>query len=88
VIYGIGPSFDGNLTRKHLQTDTPWNTYTRSGLPPTPIALPGIAALDAAANPRETNALYFVSRGDGSHQFSATLAEHNAAVRRWQLGQR
>lgn len=88
VIYGIGPSFDGNLTRKHLQTDTPWNTYTRGGLPPTPIALPGIAALDAAANPRETNALYFVSRGDGSHQFSATLDEHNAAVRRWQLGQR
>lgn len=88
VIYGIGPAFDGNLTRKHLQTDTPWNTYTRSGLPPTPIALPGMAALEAAANPRETDALYFVSRGDGSHQFSATLAEHNAAVRRWQLGQR
>lgn len=88
VIYGIGPAFDGNLTRAHLTTDTPWNTYTRGGLPPTPIAMPGVAALEAAANPRETEALYFVARGDGSHQFSATLAEHNAAVRRWQLGRR
>jgi UPF0755 protein len=88
VIYGVGAAFDGNLTRRHLETDTPWNTYTRGGLPPTPIAMPGVAALEAAANPRETDALYFVARGDGSHQFSATLAEHNAAVRRWQLGRR
>lgn len=88
VIYGLGAAFDGNLTRRHLEIDTPWNTYTRAGLPPTPIALPGVAALEAAANPRETDALYFVARGDGSHQFSATLDEHNAAVRRWQLGRR
>jgi UPF0755 protein len=85
VIYGLGAAFDGNLTRAHLMADTPWNTYTRSGLPPTPIAMPGRAALEAAANPRETDALYFVSRGDGSHHFSATLDEHNAAVRRYQL---
>ncbi len=88
VIYGLGAAFDGNLTRRHLESDTPWNTYTRGGLPPTPIAMPGVSALEAAANPRETDALYFVARGDGSHHFSATLAEHNAAVRRWQLGQR
>lgn len=88
VIYGVGPGFDGNLTRRHLQTDTPWNTYTRGGLPPTPIAMPGLPALAAAAHPADGKTLYFVSRGDGSHQFSATLAEHNAAVRRWQLGQR
>lgn len=86
VIYGIGPGFDGNLTRRHLETDTPWNTYTRAGLPPTPIALVGRAALEAAARPLEGRDLYFVARGDGSHQFSATLAEHNAAVRRYQLG--
>jgi UPF0755 protein len=85
VIYGVGPSFDGNLTRAHLQTDTPWNTYTRGGLPPTPIAAPGRAALRAVAQPADGEALYFVARGDGSHQFSATLREHNAAVARWQL---
>jgi UPF0755 protein len=85
VIYGVGPSFDGNLTRAHLQTDTPWNTYTRAGLPPTPIAAPGRAALRAVAQPADGEALYFVARGDGSHQFSATLGEHNAAVARWQL---
>jgi UPF0755 protein len=85
VIYGVGPSFDGNLTRAHLQTDTPWNTYTRGGLPPTPIAAPGRAALRAVAQPADGDALYFVARGDGSHQFSATLREHNAAVARWQL---
>jgi UPF0755 protein len=86
VIYGIS-DFDGNLTRAHLTTDTPWNTYTRSGLPPTPIAMPGREALLAAVDPAPGNTLYFVSRGDGSHVFSATLDEHNAAVRRYQLRQ-
>ena len=88
VIYGLGEGFDGNLTRRHLTTDTLWNTYTRTGLPPTPIAMAGRAALEAAANPLDGDALYFVSKGDGSHQFSRTLSEHNAAVRRYQLGQR
>ncbi|MGQ0799995.1 MAG: endolytic transglycosylase MltG [Pseudomarimonas sp.] len=88
VIYGLGESFNGNLTRAHLQTDTPWNTYTRAGLPPTPIALPGVAALRAAVSPAPGDTLYFVARGDGSHQFSRSLAEHNAAVRRYQLRQR
>ena len=82
VIDGIGPAFDGNLTRKHLQTDTPYNTYTRHGLPPTPIAMPGRAAISAALNPAGGNELYFVATGlgDGSHKFSATKAEHDAAV--------
>jgi len=82
VIYGIGPGFDGNLTRKHLQTDTPYNTYRRGGLPPTPIAMPGRAAINAALNPAEGEELYFVATGldDGSHKFSATKAEHDAAV--------
>ncbi len=88
VIYGLGEAFDGNLTRAHLRADTPWNTYTRGGLPPTPIALPGMAALRAAVTPAPGDTLYFVSRGDGSHQFSRSLSEHNAAVRRFQLGQR
>ena len=88
VIYGVGRAFDGNLTRLHLQTDTPWNTYTREGLPPTPIALPGRASLLASAHPENGNALFFVSKGDGSHQFSATLQEHNDAVRRYQQGGR
>lgn len=87
VIYGVGDGFDGNLTRVHLTTDTPWNTYTRSGLPPTPIAMPGRDALLAAVDPAPGETLYFVSRGDGSHVFSATLEEHNAAVRRYQLRQ-
>jgi UPF0755 protein len=87
VIYGVGDSFDGNLTRVHLTPDTPWNTYTRSGLPPTPIAMPGREALFAAVDPAPGETLYFVSRGDGSHVFSATLEEHNAAVRRYQLRQ-
>jgi UPF0755 protein len=86
VIYGLGPEFSGRLRRVHLETDTPWNTYTRHGLPPTPIALPGRAALEAAVNPAEGDTLYFVSRGDGTHQFSRTLAEHNRAVRRYILG--
>ncbi len=85
VIYGLGERFDGNLRRVDLQTDTPYNTYTRAGLPPTPIAMPGAASLRAAVQPAETNAIYFVARGDGSSQFSATLEEHNAAVRRYIL---
>jgi UPF0755 protein len=88
VIYGIGPTFDGNLTRAQLQSDTPYNTYTREGLPPTPIALPGRASLLASAHPDSSPALFFVSKGDGSHQFSATLQEHNDAVRRYQQGGR
>lgn len=84
VIYGVGTRYDGNLRKIDLQTDTPYNTYTRAGLPPTPIALPGEAAIRAALNPARTTALYFVARGDGSHVFSATLAEHNRAVNRYQ----
>lgn len=84
VIYGMGAAFDGNLRRRDLQTDTPWNTYTREGLPPTPIAMPGLASLNAALNPAEGDMLYFVARGDGSSQFSRTLDEHNAAVTKYQ----
>lgn len=84
VIYGLGPAFDGNLRRVDLQTDTPYNTYTRNGLPPTPIAMPGRDALMAAVQPATTRALYFVARGDGSSEFSATLAEHNRAVNKFQ----
>ncbi|MFW5927157.1 MAG: endolytic transglycosylase MltG, partial [Wenzhouxiangella sp.] len=80
VIYGLDDDFEGRLRRVHLQTDHPWNTYTRHGLPPTPIALPGREALEAAANPAPGTALYFVSRGDGTHQFSDSLLEHNRAV--------
>ncbi len=86
VIYGMGDKFDGNLRKRDLQTDTPWNTYTRAGLPPTPIAMPGKAALLAAVRPAPTKALYFVARGDGSSQFSATLDEHNRAVNKFQRG--
>ncbi len=86
VIYGLGKAFDGNLRRIHLQTDNPWNTYTRGGLPPTPIAMPGKAALFAAVQPAQTQALYFVAKGDGSSHFSATLDEHNRAVNRYQRG--
>jgi len=83
VIYGLGDAFDGNLRRLDLERDTPYNTYTRAGLPPTPIALPGNASLEAATDPENTDALYFVAtgRGDGSHYFSATLEEHEHAVR-------
>ena len=88
VIYGLGPKFDGNLRKRDLLADTPWNTYTRTGLPPTPIAMPSMDALLAAVQPAQTEALYFVARGDGSSEFSATLAEHNRAVRKYQLGQR
>ncbi len=82
VIYGIGPGFNGNLTRNDLQTDTPYNTYTRRGLPPTPIAMPGRAAINAALNPADGKELYFVATGlgDGSHKFSETKEEHDAAV--------
>ena len=86
VIYGLGEHFDGNLRKRDLQADTPWNTYTRAGLPPTPIAMPGKAALMAAVQPEATKALYFVARGDGSSHFSATLDEHNRAVNRYQRG--
>ena len=86
VIYGLGEAFDGNLKRSHLRTDTPWNTYTRAGLPPTPIAMPGKAALMAAVQPASSRALYFVAKGDGSSQFSETLEAHNRAVNRYQRG--
>lgn len=88
VIYGFGEDFEGRLRRVHLQTDHPWNTYTRHGLPPTPIALPGLRSLEAAANPAEGTALFFVARGDGTHHFSDTLQEHNAAVNRYIRGRR
>ncbi len=81
VIYGLGDGFNGNLTRADLTRDTPWNTYTRRGLPPTPIAMPGRAALIAATRPAKTDALYFVAAGGGRHTFSATLEQHNVAVR-------
>lgn len=84
VIYGMGDKFDGNLRKRDLLTDTPYNTYTRDGLTPTPIALPGLAAIQAALHPAQSNALYFVARGDGSSYFSSTLAEHNNAVNRYQ----
>ena len=85
VIYGMGERYDGNIRKQDLTTDTPWNTYTREGLPPTPIAMPGEGALRAAMHPAESDFLYFVSRGDGSHEFSRTLVEHNRAVARYQL---
>jgi UPF0755 protein len=88
VIYGLGKDFDGNLTRKHLQSPGPYNTYLNPGLPPTPIALPGREAIRAALHPEPGDALYFVARGDGSHEFSATLEQHNRAVREFQLRRR
>lgn len=84
VIYGLGTRFDGNLTRTHLQTDTAYNSYTRAGLPPTPISLPGEASIAAVLQPPVIDALYFVARGDGTSEFSRTLDEHNRAVARWQ----
>ncbi len=86
VIYGLGASFDGNLRKRDLLADTPYNTYTRGGLPPTPIAMPGLASLHTALHPVSSQALYFVARGDGSSQFSRTLDEHNQAVNRYQRG--
>ena len=88
VIYGLGDNYDGNIHRRDLDADTPYNTYTRSGLPPTPIALPGKAALAAVMHPASGNALYFVARGDGTHQFSDTLEAHNTAVGKFQLGKK
>ncbi|MFY7866956.1 endolytic transglycosylase MltG [Roseateles sp.] len=86
VIYGLGEAFDGNLRKRDLQTDTPFNTYTRGGLPPTPIAMPGKASLLAALHPAQSRALYFVARGDGSSEFSEDLAAHNRAVNKYQRG--
>lgn len=89
VIYGLGAGFDGNLRRKHLlEESNPYNTYRHSGLPPSPIALPGKAAIHAALHPDDGKTLYFVARGDGGHKFSATLADHNKAVRKYQLQRR
>jgi len=88
VIYGLGRAFDGNIRRRDLRKETPYNTYLHRGLPPTPIAMPGREAVLAALNPLSGNELYFVARGDGGHQFSATLKEHNAAVVKYQLGGR
>jgi UPF0755 protein len=87
VIYGLGDKFDGNLRKRDLEADSPYNTYVHEGLPPTPIALPGQASLDAATRPPKTAYLYFVSRGDGTSEFSANLADHNRAVAKFQLGQ-
>ncbi len=88
VIYGLGPEFDGNIRRRHLREDTPYNTYTRFGLPPSPIALPGRAAIHAALHPADGDTLFFVAKGDGSHYFSKTLEEHENAVREYQLKRR
>ncbi|MEZ0238405.1 MAG: endolytic transglycosylase MltG [Methylophilaceae bacterium] len=85
VIYGLGETFDGNLRKRDLLQDNEYNTYTRSGLPPTPIAMPGMAAIEAALHPAQSKALYFVGKGDGSHAFSSSLHEHNRAVTRYQL---
>lgn len=86
VIYGLGDKFDGNLRKRDLETDTPYNTYLRDGLPPTPIAFPGQTSIDAATNPPRSTFLYFVARGDGSSEFSSNLAEHNRAVAKYQRG--
>jgi UPF0755 protein len=84
VIYGMGDKFDGNLRKGDLTSDTPYNTYTRKGLTPTPIALPGLAAIQATLHPAPSRALYFVARGDGTSQFSNSLIDHNNAVNRYQ----
>ena len=86
VIYGLGETFDGNLRKRDLQNDTPYNTYTRGGLPPTPIAMPGLASIQAAMHPAANDMLYFVARGDGNSHFSRTLDEHNKAVSKYQKG--
>ncbi len=85
VIYGLGENYDGNLHKRDLLKDTPYNTYTRAGLPPSPIAMPGLASLQAAVHPADSKALYFVARGDGSHAFSETLSDHNRAVFKYQI---
>jgi UPF0755 protein len=84
VIYGMGENFDGNLHKQDLSADTAYNTYTRLGLPPTPIAMPGLDSINAVLHPAKTSALYFVAKGDGTHQFSNSLAQHNQAVARYQ----
>lgn len=86
VIYGMGERYDGNIRKRDLQTDTAYNTYTRAGLPPTPIALPGAESLRAALAPAKTDSLYFVARGDGSSQFSSNLDDHNRAVNKYIRG--
>jgi UPF0755 protein len=88
VIFGMGAAYDGNIRKSDLETDTPYNTYMRAGLPPTPIALPSRAAIRAVLHPAAGDALYFVAKGDGTHEFSATLAEQNAAVRKYILGKK
>jgi UPF0755 protein len=88
VIYGMAEKYDGNIRKRDLTTDTPWNTYTRDGLPPTPIAMPGAASLRAATQPAQSDYLYFVARGDGSHEFTRSLEEHNRAVAKYQSGVR
>jgi len=88
VIYGLGNSFDGNLKKLHLLEDNPYNSYTRAGLPPTPIAMPGLASLRSAMQPGKTDAMFYVSRGDGSSHFSRTVEEHNRAVSKYQRGAR
>ena len=85
VIYGLGEHFDGNLRKQDLLSDTPYNTYTRHGLPPSPIAMPGLASIEAALHPAKTKAVYFVGKGDGTHVFSSTLVEHNRAVMEYQI---
>jgi UPF0755 protein len=87
VIYGVGERFDGNLTRAHLRASGPYNTYRNRGLPPTPIALPGAESIRATLHPADGQYLYFVSRGDGSSQFSVSLDDHERAVRKFQLGE-
>lgn len=84
VIYGLGPEFNGNITRRDLKRRTPYNTYRIKGLPPTPIAMPAQAAIHAALHPKSGNFLYFVAKGDGTHAFSSTLAAHNQAVKKYQ----
>jgi len=86
VIYGLGDKYDGNIHKRDLTADTPWNTYTRDGLPPTAIAMPGAASIRAVLHPAESEYLYFVARGDGTHEFSRTLEDHNRAVAKYQLG--
>lgn len=86
VIYAMGDDYHGNIRRKDLKTDSPYNTYVYTGLPPTPIALPGVEAIHAALHPEQGETLYFVAKGDGSHYFSKTLKEHNRAVSKYQLG--
>ncbi len=88
VIYGMGDSYNGNIRRKDLRKDTPYNTYTRAGLPPTPIAMPGGKSIKAALHPAPTDALYFVAKGDGTHYFSSSLREHNNAVNKYQINRR